>query len=232
MAMTYTSIVADMPEWAWDESTQFLAQLSTIMELAQDRCYDAVPELEQLKTSVSGNLVAGSPTLSRPADAIFFRSVEVTISGALVLLQRRDRTELVEMYPTTTVQAAPRYYAEQGPSLLRVAPVPDQAYAHTIWYSRKPAYLASGSNETNWLTQYAPQMLRYALMVESAIFKSHDDGLQMALGAFGRSANDVRKRHGLNERDDFKALASPVSVDNQGDFPVSMGARMRAQAGG
>ena len=68
MAMTYTSIVADMAEWAWDESTQFAGQLSTIMELAQDRCYDAVPELEQLKTSVSGNLVAGSPTLARPAE--------------------------------------------------------------------------------------------------------------------------------------------------------------------
>ena len=74
--------------------------------------------------------------------------------------------------------------------------------------------------------------VRNALLVESALFKSHDDGLQMALGAFGRAANDVRKRHGLNERDDFKALASPMSTDNQGDAPVPMGARMRAQQAG
>lgn len=231
MTMTYTSIIADAPGWANDESDEYAAALPGLLELAQDRCSDAFMELEQFKTSVSGSLTAGSPNLSRPADAVFFRSFEITVSGSQRVLEKRDRSVLLEMYPTTSSQAAPRYYAEAGPSTLRVGPTPDTTYAYTIWYSRRLPYL-SGSTVSNWLTDYAPHALRYALLVETMIWKDYGDNVRMALGAFGRAVNDIRKRHGLNERDDFRALYAAFSTDNQGDFPVPMGVRMRAQGGG
>ena len=229
MAMTYSSLIADAPGWANDESDEFADVLPTLLERAQDRCSDAFAELEQFKTSVSGTLTAGSASLARPADAIFFRSVEITVSGSIRLLERRDVTVLKEMYPTNTAQAAPKYYGESGPSNLRVAPTPDQAYSYTIWYARKLPYL-SGSITSNWLTDYAPNALQYALMVEAFGWKDYPDEVRMWLGYFGRAVNDIRKRHGLNERDDYRALYSGFSIDNQGDFPVPMGVRARSAA--
>ena len=231
MTMNYTSILADAPGWANDESAEFATALPGLLELAQDRCSDAFMELEQFKTSASGNLTAGSATLSRPADAVFFRSFEIVVGSDRRLLEKRDRSVLLEMYPTTSSQAAPRYYAESGPSILRIGPTPDQAYAYTIWYSRRLPYL-SDSAQSNWFTDYAPHALRYALLVETMIWKDYGDNVRMMLGAFGRAVNDIRKRHGLNERDDFRALYAAFSTDNQGDFPVPMGVRMRAQGGG
>ena len=130
------------------------------------------------------------------------------------------------MYPTNTAQAAPRYYGESGPSNMRIAPTPDSAYAYTIWYARKLPYL-SGSTTSNWLTDYAPNALQYALMVETFGWKDYPDEVRMWLGYFGRAVNDIRKRHGLNERDDYRALYAGFSTDNQGDFPVPMGVRAR-----
>lgn len=230
MTLSYATIISDAPDWVDDESDEYAAALPNLLKRAQDRCYDAIPELQQLITSTTGNLVAGSATLSRPSDALFFRSMEITVSGAQVLLERRDRAVLVEMYPTTT-QGTPRYYAESGASQIRVAPTPDSTYAYTIFYGRKLAYLTSDSG-TNWLTDYAPNLLQYAVEVESYRWKHDGESEREALGAFGRSVNDVRKRHGLNERDDYRALYAPVSVDNQGDSPVPVGARMKAMQGG
>ena len=178
MVMTYNSIISDASGWANDESDEFAAALPTLLERAQDRCSDAFAELEQLKTSVSGSLTAGSASLSRPADAIFFRSVEITVSGSIRLLERRDVTVLKEMYPTNTAHAAPRYYAESGPSNMRVAPTPDQAYSYTVWYARKLPYLGS-STQSNWLTDYAPNALQYALMVEAFGWKDYPDEVRM-----------------------------------------------------
>jgi hypothetical protein len=234
MAMTYTSLIADLPDWVMDESSEFAANMPTILERAQDRCWDAVIELEQLKTATTGVFVPGSPTVTRPADAVFFRLFTVTIGTERRILERRDASAILEMYGDDTYQTAPRYYAEdvstQNQSLLmRVAPTPDQAYSYAIRYTRKPPYLAATSNESNWLTQFAPQMLQYACEVEAMLYKRHEDDVAMMLGAFGRAANDVRRRHGLNERDDFRALQSAMPTDNQGDYPVSMTQRMRQQ---
>lgn len=237
MAMTYTSLVARIADLAWDESDEFEAEIPNILERAQDRCWDAIVELEQLKAATTGTLTAGASTVTRPADLLFFRLFSITVSGATRVLERRDASVLVEMYGDPTEQAAPRYYAEDvssqtaGLLQVRVAPTPDQPYAYTIRYTRKPPYLSASSNETNWLTQFAPQLLQYAVEVEAAIYKKHDDDVAMMLGAFGRAANDVRRRHGLNERDDFRALQSAFPTDNQGDFPMSATQRMRAVAG-
>lgn len=233
MTLTYSSILSSAPDWANDESTEYAAAIPSLLELAQDRCSDTFAELEQFKTTSSGSLVAGSATVSRPADAIFFRLFSITVSGATRILERAsDVGTLLERFPTST-QAAPRYYAEDGASTLRLAPVPDSTYAYTIRYSRKLPYLsASVGNTTNWLTDYAPEALRYALMVETFLWKDYPDEVRMYLGAFGRAVNDIRKRHGLNERDDYRALASAFSTDNQGDYPVPMATRMKMQQGG
>ena len=229
MAMTFASLISEAPSWINDESVEFAADLPTLMERAQDRCSDAFVELEAFKTTATGSLTAGSTSLSRPADAVFFRSVEIIVSGSIRLLERRDVTVLKEMYPTNTAQAAPRYYGEAGPSALRIAPTPDQAYSYTIWYARKLPYLSS-STQSNWLTEYAPNALEYALKVEAFGWKDYPDEVRMWLGYFGRAVNDIRKRHGLNERDDYRALYAGFSTDNQGDFPVPMGVRARSAA--
>ena len=77
------------------------------------------------------------------------------------------------------------------------------------------------------MTDYAPNALQYALMVECFGWKDYPDEVRMWLGYFGRAVNDIRKRHGLNERDDYRALYAGFSTDNQGDFPVPMGVRAR-----
>jgi len=143
-----------------------------------------------------GTLSTDNNTINVPAGALFVRGVEVFNStanteGSGSWLEKKDQTYLSEYTDRLTgpegdltaqdVTGFPKYYAMFGGATLKtdttsgglyIAPTPDAAYKFRIYYNKIPVGLGSGSNgnSTTYLSNYFPQGLLYACLVEAFAF--------------------------------------------------------------
>jgi hypothetical protein len=139
-----------------------------------------------------GTLVADDNTINSPAGALFIRGVEVfntantTEEGTW--LEKKDQTYLSEYVGRLTgpqgdltgqdVTGLPKYYAMFGGATgltdstsggMYIAPTPDANYRFRIYYNKMPVGLGTGSggNSHTYLSNYMPQILLYACLVEA-----------------------------------------------------------------
>ena len=129
-------------------------------------------------------------TINSPAGAQFIRGVEVFDStvnteGTGIWLEKKDQTYLSEYTDRLTgpegdligqdVTGMPKYYAMFGGAVgltdstsggIYVAPTPDQQYYYRIYYNKMPTAL-SAANTTTYISNYFPQGLLYACLVEA-----------------------------------------------------------------
>ena len=142
-----------------------------------------------------GTLVADDNTINSPAGALFIRGVEVfntantTEEGTW--LEKKDQTYLTEYVGRLTgpegdltgqdVTGLPKYYAMFGGATgltdstsggMYLAPTPDANYKFRIYYNKMPVGLGSGDdgNSTTYISNYFPQGLLYACLVEAFAF--------------------------------------------------------------
>jgi len=137
-----------------------------------------------------GTLSTDNNTINSPAGALFIRGVEVfnstsATTGSGTWLEKKDQTYLSEYTDRLTgpegdltaqdVTGFPKYYAMFGGATntsdttsggMYIAPTPDAAYKFRVYYNKMPDGL-SGSTTTTYLSQYFPQGLLYACLVEA-----------------------------------------------------------------
>ena len=96
--------------------------------------------------------------------------------------------EYVRSYwPNRSETDVPLFYAEYDYNNWIVAPTPDQAYPFEVLiYQLLP--LLDESNQTNWLTEYAPQVLLYASLLEATPFLKNDERIPVWQQMYDRSA--------------------------------------------
>ena len=139
-----------------------------------------------------GTLVADDNTINSPAGALFIRGVEVfntsNTSEAGTWLEKKDQTYLTEYVGRLTgpegdltaqdVTGFPKYYAMFGGATaltdstsggMYFAPTPDANYRYRVYYDKMPVGLGTGSggNSHTYLSNYMPQILLYACLVEA-----------------------------------------------------------------
>ena len=139
-----------------------------------------------------GTLVADDNTINSPAGALFIRGVEIfntantTEEGTW--LEKKDQTYLTEYVGRLTgpegdltaqdVTGFPKYYAMFGGATgltdttsggMYFAPTPDANYRYRVYYNKMPVGLGTGSggNSHTYLSNYMPQILLYACLVEA-----------------------------------------------------------------
>ena len=139
-----------------------------------------------------GTLVADDNTINSPAGALFIRGVEVfntaNTSEEGTWLEKKDQTYLTEYVGRLTgpegdltgqdVTGLPKYYAMFGGATgltdstsggMYFAPTPDANYRYRVYYNKMPVGLGTGSggNSHTYLSNYMPQILLYACLVEA-----------------------------------------------------------------
>jgi len=137
-----------------------------------------------------GNLANDVNNIRVPAGALFIRGVEIfnstaNTTGTGTWLEKKDQTYLSEYTDRLTgpegdltgqdVTGFPKYYAMFGGATgltdttsgsIYLAPTPDANYKFRIYYNKMPVAL-SGSNTTTYISNYFPQGLLYACLVEA-----------------------------------------------------------------
>jgi hypothetical protein len=128
-------------------------------------------------------------------------------------LEKKDETYLQEYIPAETSTGKPKYYAMFGGATgvtdntsgrLFLAPAPDDTYVFKIHYEAIPDGLSS-SNATTYISQYFPNGLLYACLVEAyGYLKGPMDMLTLYENKYTQEVQKfAAEQIGRRKRDDY-----------------------------
>ena len=193
---TYTTLKQAIKDYTEvDDSVFTTTILDGFIMAAEYRINTELP-MDSDRFVQEGTLSTDNNTINVPAGALFIRGIEVfnstaNTTGAGTWLEKKDQTYLSEYTDRLTgpegdltaqdVTGFPKYYAMFGGATLKtdttsgglyIAPTPDAAYKFRIYYNKMPVGLGSGSdgNSTTYISNYFPQGLLYACLVEAFAF--------------------------------------------------------------
>ena len=102
-------------------------------------------------------------------------------------LYARDYEYCRNYWPNESQTDTPQFYADYNYSNWLIAPTPDQEYPFEVLYYELPPLL-DDSIQTNWLTEYAPQLLLYGTLLEATPFLKNDDRIATWQQYYDRAA--------------------------------------------
>ena len=217
---TYDNLVTDIRNYTEVDSNVLTAAIvNRIIEDAEFKILREVP-IDAYKKQSIGNLVTGQNTINVPAQTLFVKGVQVYDStsastGANRWLEKKDESYLQEYVPSTesAKRGQPKYYAMFGGATgttdttsgtLLLAPAPDTTYIFKIHYEAVPTPLSS-SNTTTYISQYFPNGLLYACLVEAYGFlKGPIDMLTLYENKYKQEIEKfAAEQLGRRKRDDY-----------------------------
>jgi hypothetical protein len=94
----------------------------------------------------------------------------------------------------------PEFYADVDYEHYLIVPTPDADYVGEILYYERPEPL-SDTNQTNWITRYAPQLLLYATLLEAQPFLKNPERIAEFQGLYDRALQMVQTEDALRATD-------------------------------
>lgn len=94
-------------------------------------------------------------------------------------------------WPDRTQSDTPKYYADYDFGYLFVVPTPAIAYPFEIAFFQRPIPL-SVSNQTNWFTEFAPDMLLYAALLEAVPYLKNDQRIQTWKDYYMQASSSIK----------------------------------------
>ena len=165
-AMTYESLVADIQTYVERNDEPFLSQIPRFIMLAENRIASSEKPFGLVKT-VEGTL--NGPVLEKPVRWRKTKNFSLMVNGEQKFLFKRGYEYCRMYWPDRSKLDIPIYYADYDYEHFFIAPGPISNYPFELQYYERPAPLSS-TNQTNWLTQYAPQTLLYGSLLAAQPF--------------------------------------------------------------
>lgn len=191
--MTYNSLAEDIPVYAERTSdTAFIAQVPRFIMLAENRIAAECRGLGFMR-SVTGNLLASTSYLVKPARWRETYSLQIGTgagNNVRVFLFLRSLEYCRTYWPNPTVTGTPKYYADWDYQNWLLVPTPVAASPYELIYHERPEPLDL-THQTNWTTEYAPQLLLYACLLEAQPFLKQDDRMKVFQGEYDRASKQV-----------------------------------------
>lgn len=136
-----------------------------------------------------------------PTDWLRINSVQHTGGG---LISSVSASEIQRLRAATTTTGKPRYMRINS-NQIELYPVPDQAYSIEVTYLAQTPALTTAA-PSNWLLEYAPDLLLYGALKHSAPYLGEDNRLAVwgSLYASGIEA--------LNSETESAVVSGPLSM--------------------
>lgn len=103
------------------------------------------------------------------------------------MLFTRDYEYLRSYWPNEAETGEPVFYGDYDYSHWLIVPTPGEEYPIEILYYELPPLL-DDETQTNWLTEYAPNLLLYGTLLEATPFLKNDDRISVWQNMYDRSA--------------------------------------------
>lgn len=188
-AMTYTLLVEDITVYAERDDDPFLAQIPRFIMMAENRLSSEIKALG-FQRVVTGSIA--SSTLAKPSRWRRTKSFSILTGNTRSYLFERSYEYCRSYWPDATQTAVPKYYADYDYEHFFIAPTPAASTDFELVYWERPEPLSS-DNQTNWTTQYAPQLLLYASLLEAMPFLKTSERIPEFQGLYDRAMQTIMK---------------------------------------
>jgi hypothetical protein len=186
-SMTYDSLLVDVRRYLERGFTQESDQI----------VYDQLPRLVTLgerriarELKIQGFIRAVTTPLSIGV-AVYLKpdrwrdTISMTVTGSPIFARSYEYCR--SYWPNEAETGAPQFYADYDFQHWLITPTPVAASTLEILYYEQPALLGDDL-QTNWLTEYAPDLLLYATLLEASPFLKNDERTGMWQAMYDRSA--------------------------------------------
>ena len=170
--MTYDSLTSTVLQYLERNDTAVVNAIPTFISLAEFEIAQEIKTLGQLQI-VESNMTASNAILQKPARWRKTVSMSVTVAGKKQPVYLRKYEYLKNYWPDADQTDVPLYYADTDWEHWYIAPTPNLAYAFEVLYYERIAPLSS-ANQTNWLTQNAPNAMLFGTLLQAMQFLKND----------------------------------------------------------
>jgi hypothetical protein len=164
-------------------------QIPRLINLAEQRIAREL-KVEGLINVLSGALQTGLAVYPKPdrwRQTVSFNFGNGTDNSTYNQLWPRSYEYLRSYWPDRSKTGTPLFYAEYDYNNWILAPTPDAAYPFEVLvYQLIP--LLDDANQSNWLTEYAPQLILYGALLEATPFLKNDERIQVWQSMYDRAA--------------------------------------------
>jgi len=164
-------------------------QLPRLINLAERRIAREL-KVQGFLEVVTDTMVVGQSVYAKPDR--WRETASINFGGGTNLATRtplftRSYEYCRSYWPDESQRDTPEFYAEYNYDHWLIVPTPDQAYPFEVNYWALPPLLDE-TNTTNWLTEYAPQLLLYGALLEATPFLKNDDRIPTWQQFYDRAA--------------------------------------------
>jgi hypothetical protein len=163
--------------------------IDTMISLAEDKIYREL-RLRFMESSTSVAISSG--VVAIPSDLLELRGASVTNSGYQTTLEAKSNEWVYSNYPLRSSDGLPRFIAQEGDNFI-FGPYPDSGYTVNVKYYSKPTRLST-SNETNWLTSNAADLLFYETLLQSTAYLGADERVPYWKSERDRSMQELKRQ--------------------------------------
>jgi hypothetical protein len=190
-SMTFTSLQSDIRNYlerggATDPIV--FEQIPRLITLAERRIAREL-KIQGFQNVVTMTMQAGVAVYAKPdrwRDTVSVNYGSGTGNNTRNFIFARAYEYIREYWPNETQTAAPQFYADYNYNYWIFGPTPDAAYPVEILYYELPPLL-DDTNQTNWLSEYAPNLLLYGSLVEATPFVKDDQRVQLWQSYYDRA---------------------------------------------
>jgi hypothetical protein len=188
--MTYDSLLVDLRRYLergfTQESDQIVyEQLPRLITLGERRIAREL-KIEGFIRAVQTPLQVGVAVYLKPDR--WRDTVSMTLNGVPIFARSYEYCR--NYWPNEAQTGTPQFYADYDFQHWLLAPTPDAASTLEILYYEQPALLGE-ELQTNWLTEYAPDLLLYAALLEATPFLKSDERIQTWQALYDRAAQAI-----------------------------------------
>jgi len=194
-ALTFTSLQEDLRQYLERGTvvdTTVFEQLPRLINLAE-RAIARKFKIQGFINVVTSALVAGTSVYAKPdrwRDTVSINRVTVVGGNERAFLYPRSYEYCRRYHPDASVTAAPEFYSDYNYDNWLIVPTPDAAYEYEIvYYQLLP--LLDASNQTNWLTDHAPNALLHGSLLQSTRFLKNDDRIAVWEQSYKEDLSDL-----------------------------------------
>ena len=170
--MTYDSLTSTVLQYLERKDAAVVNAIPTFITLAEFEIAEQIKTLGQLQVAET-SLSTGNPVVQKPARWRKTVSMNITVDGKKQPVLLRKYEYLKNYWPDTSQTSNPLFYADTDWDHWYLAPTPDQDYAMEVLYYERLAPLSS-TNQTNWITQNAPNAMLFGTLLQAMPFLKND----------------------------------------------------------
>jgi len=195
-AMTYDSLLVDLRRYlergfTLQDDPYVYEQLPRLVTFAERRIARDL-KIQGFIVAATTTFTNGTSTYQKPDRWRDTISMTINNGGQLDPIYTRSYEYCRNYWPDATDTGVPEFYADYDYTHWLIVPTPNATYTAEILYYQLPQLLDS-SNQTNWLTEYAPNLLLYAALLEATPFLKNDERIATWQNYYQAAANALNK---------------------------------------